>query len=818
MASRAAATGALRWRRNVCSSVEGGHAVATHPSTSTVATMDTTGMVRLWNIDTGDLQWQTTTTTTTGSTIAMDAEGVVWINGQTALSKGQIVSDANKNPVSTQEFRATEISCDSVGTVSLGTNDDDDSSVLVLDKDTVLSADRPLFLSTSSSSSSSTTSSDDSLNGLILLSCIDSAMAFLVTTERATTTFLTLRKNKDLTRLSTQWSAEEGLGSISTGLLLDASRVLEGAQDGAQTRDLLTFSSRLAMHWKAFTNMWIPTSTTNNNNDDDDESTYFGFHKMAVLVSDTAHRLYGMPTAGPTRSQIQYAYELPTNAAWHRVVHGEPNAFHGDQGIQGKAHSRELLVLSFISNQVEWVCIEGASGQVHGRGSVAVDAPVAQIVPIASDGSACRQGAMIVTTQDSVVVVPDNEGTQALAAAQVAAPHTNGFFAHRLVDKKEDSAVLEAIRLDAADGTNQSPTISAEVSGMAQFPGETIVSVAYPPRDEIVQSPCKVLGDQSLLLKYLNPHMVAVMTMTSSSTEEEKDPFANILKSPADAKGSAKQKRKPAGVSGSSAESAAPTVVEGEPNLFVNLIDSVSGRVLYRASHSNAILTPAPSMVISENWVFYSFMNERTRRAQIGVLSLYEGMVDSQGLTAFNTPEHLKEFSSLDARESKPVVLAKAYSLPKPVTALGITATRAGISGKRLLMACTDGQVYHADRQMLEPRRPMGQVKDAEKEEGLRQYSEMIPMISYMSLSYTQVVEGVKYITSAPTDLESQTFIMAYGGPDIFFTRTSPSRGFDLLPEEFNRIMLSIVVVVLIVGAFALQRMVFNKKVKKGWV
>ena len=133
-------------------------------------------------------------------------------------------------------------------------------------------------------------------------------------------------------------------------------------------------------------------------------------------------------------------------------------------------------------------------------------------------------------------------------------------------------------------------------------------------------------------------------------------------------------------------------------------------------------------------------------------------------------------------------------------------------------MACTDGQVYHADRQMLEPRRPMGQVKDAEKEEGLRQYSEMIPMISYMSLSYTQVVEGVKYITSAPTDLESQTFIMAYGGPDIFFTRTSPSRGFDLLPEEFNRIMLSIVVVVLIVGAFALQRMVFNKKVKKGWV
>jgi len=114
----------------------------------------------------------------------------------------------------------------------------------------------------------------------------------------------------------------------------------------------------------------------------------------------------------------------------------------------------------------------------------------------------------------------------------------------------------------------------------------------------------------------------------------------------------------------------------------------------------------------------------------------------------------------------------------------------------------------------VEPRRPLGQVKDTEKREGLHQYSELIPSISYATLSYNQVVESAKSILSTPTDLESQSLVLAFGGPDIFFARTSPSKGFDLLPESFNRALLSIVVaglmVVLVVVQVSLHGFVFD--------
>lgn len=196
----------------------------------------------------------------------------------------------------------------------------------------------------------------------------------------------------------------------------------------------------------------------------------------------------------------------------------------------------------------------------------------------------------------------------------------------------------------------------------------------------------------------------------------------------------------------------------------------------------------------------------------------YEGMIDSKGITAFTSPDQTEIFSSLDARTSKPVVLAKTYSLAKPATALGMTLSRGGISNRRLLMATIDGQITGVDRKVIDPRRPIGQLKDSEKKEGLHQYTELIPVVSLMSLSYNQTVESVSSIFTAPTHLESQSLVLAFGGPDIFFARTSPSRGFDLLPDSFNRILLLIVVVAIFAVLVVVQGMVSKKERKSGWV
>jgi len=255
----------------------------------------------------------------------------------------------------------------------------------------------------------------------------------------------------------------------------------------------------------------------------------------------------------------------------------------------------------------------------------------------------------------------------------------------------------------------------ARLVGRTDFPGEQIVKVTYPHRDEVVQSPCHILGDDSLLLKYLNPHLAVIVTMAADSSTKL-DELSMALNSVGGG-----GKRKPAGATppGEAAPPVEPKSTDDMPNLFVNVVDTVSGRVLHRASHSNASPQENIPVLISENWVFYAFFNDKNRRTEVGVFTLYEGMIDKNGLTAFHSPEQALTFSSLEARDSKPVVLQKTYVIPKAITAMGITSTRGGISSRHVIFATGDDRLMSIPRQMLEPRRPTGDVKESEKLEGL---------------------------------------------------------------------------------------------------
>ena len=67
----------------------------------------------------------------------------------------------------------------------------------------------------------------------------------------------------------------------------------------------------------------------------------------------------------------------------------------------------------------------------------------------------------------------------------------------------------------------------------------------------------------------------------------------------------------------------------------MSLDDTVAGRVLHRVTHSSAEPGAgagstggrAAALVLSENWVCYSYWNAKARRSELGVLSLFEGMV-----------------------------------------------------------------------------------------------------------------------------------------------------------------------------------------------
>ena len=547
----------------------------------------------------------------------------------------------------------------------------------------------------------------DSVEALSLLTCSSDAASFLLATSSGTTTHLSFDVNQQNVALKVDWTAEEGLSDISSAVLLDGSHL--GADDLIEEQEVvlakLSLPSRLASQWTGIVSKFSGVVDGALGRRDH----IFGFVKIAAILSQKSHRVWGMNTSGKDRGSIRWSLDLPKTASWHTMVHGTTNSPKAQHGINGGTHSREILVISASEKTVEWTCVDGTNGAVHASGKQSFESPVVQVLPLHGGAGLCRQTSLLLHADRSLSVVPEDDESISFVAKQIQST-PNGLYAH-IVDKSEN--LLETFRISSSGGESLTPLRAKQV-GRTSFSGEQIVKVAYPVRDEIVQSMSTVLGDDSLLLKYINPHVAVIITM-SDAVEEQTGSLAKAA-----TKLQAPKKRKPAGA-GDSTNTNPASDADELPNMFVNVVDSVSGRVLYRASHANADQASPISAVISENWIVYSFVNQKTRRAELGVLTLHEGMIHSKGLTAFTSPEQTLSFSSFDARESKPVVLPKTYSFPKAITALGATSTRSGISNRKILIASADGKITAVERKMLETRRPTGEVKEAEKKEGLFQ-------------------------------------------------------------------------------------------------
>lgn len=537
----------------------------------------------------------------------------------------------------------------------------------------------------------------DSVEGFSVIACSRDAVTTLLSTTSGTTTQLSFTLTDQAVTAKVGWSSEEGLASVSSAVILDASHL--GVDDLAEEQDVvmrkLSLSSRLSSQLSGIASVFSGGESGRRDH-------LFGFVKVAAVLSQKSHRIWGVNTSGDAQGTVRWSLDLPKAADWHTMVHGTTNSAKAVHGINGGSHSREILVLSSSPSSVDWKCIDGTNGAVHAQETVATSSPVAQVIPMyGSLGGGCRQASLLLHEDLTLSIVPDDKDTVALVQQQLKNT-PNGLFTH-LVDKPGS-------KVESFQVTQESGALVSRKVGQSFFTDERIVKVAYPTRDEIVQSLCTILGDESLLLKYVNPHLAVVVTMSTEEKQSATKLSSSIEKSQGTKTG------KPRGVGDSAT---AEPESEEVPNLFVNLVDTVSGRVLHRASHLNADPSRDVVAMISENWILYTFVNAKTRRTELGVLTLHEGMVHNKALSLFSSPEQTTTFSSFDTRESKPIVLAKTYTFPKAITALGATATRGGISSRKIIVASADGKITAIDRHMLETRRPMGEVKAIEKKEGL---------------------------------------------------------------------------------------------------
>ncbi|TDH71102.1 hypothetical protein CCR75_003513 [Bremia lactucae] len=482
----------------------------------------------------------------------------------------------------------------------------------------------------------------------------------------------------------------------------------------------------------------------------------FGFSKYIVVLTDSG-KLFALRAEAST-------------IAWSVFVGPEVQLFvTRDHPALGTG--AELLLVSNTTKKLVWLNgddghqVEATEANTSSEASWVVLLPKRKHLTTDKEPTARRTVAVIGAESLKIALYPKE--TAALAHLQV-----KNFYFYRY------DASLNALRgyYLKHDGLEPLGNYRACESWSIVLPREQQVIATSRHHDHsVVDSAVTITGDDSLLIKYLNPNLFAIATLTTQVSLHDKD---------------------------------ATTV------LYVYLIDAVAGRILHRVRHLD-VDSPV-RMVQSENWLVYSYWNVLTKRTEMVSLALFDGAIGMHSLNPWKRPSWTPSRSSFDA--TAPFVLQKSFIYPTKITSLDVTVTAHGITPPTLLVGMETGQIYKLARNFIDPRQPEKPLTPEEQAEGLLLYSPLLPVYSHPQamLTYNETIENLKAMSTTPTELESTTLVFAYG-LDMFYVRMTPAKSFDLLPSDFNHEMLLLLCFTFLVVTFGTKTLAQRKALQTAW-
>ena len=77
-------------------------------------------------------------------------------------------------------------------------------------------------------------------------------------------------------------------------------------------------------------------------------------------------------------------------------------------------------------------------------------------------------------------------------------------------------------------------------------------------------------------------------------------------------------------------------------------------------------------------------------------------------------------------------------------------------------------------------------------------------------LYYNKSVDGICVIVTSPSGLESTVLVFVYG-QDLYGTRVAPSKGFDLIEDDFKHSLMAAVLVSLLAASYGSRKLARGK-------
>ncbi|XP_023812246.1 ER membrane protein complex subunit 1 isoform X1 [Oryzias latipes] len=553
------------------------------------------------------------------------------------------------------------------------------------------------------------------------------------------------------------WTREEALSDVLTMEMVDlpltgTQAELEGEfgkktaiQDGLMSMVFKRLSSQLillqawiAHLWKLFYDARKPRSQVKNDISMENLSRdEFNLQKMMVMVTASG-KLFGIDSKTGGILWKHYLENIPSNAGFKLMVQRTTAHFpHPPQCT--------LLIKDKDTGLASLHVFNPIFGKMSHVTPPALPQPILQSLMLPFMDQDYAKVLLLIDDQYKVSAFPSTK--YVLQQLQEMAP-TIFFF---LVDSSQGRLSGYRLRTDLSTEQIWEVILPTEI--------QKIVSVKGKRPNEHVHSQGRVMGDRSVLYKYLNPNLLAVVTESTDLHQERS--FVGIM-----------------------------------------LIDGVTGRIIHEAVQRKA---RGPVHVVhSENWVVYEYWSTKSRRNEFSVIELYEGM-ELYNSTAF---------SSLD-RPLVPQVLQQSYIFPSSISTMEATLTEKGITSRHLLIGLPSGGIVSLPKMFLDPRRPE-MASEQSREENLIPYAPELMIRTEWFINYNQTISRVRGIYTAPSGLESTCLVVAYG-LDIYQTRVYPSKQFDVLKDDYDYMLISSVLLALFFATMISKRLAEVKLLNRAW-
>ncbi|KRX26508.1 ER membrane protein complex subunit 1 [Trichinella nelsoni] len=485
------------------------------------------------------------------------------------------------------------------------------------------------------------------------------------------------------------------------------------------------------------------------------ERDQFGLHKM-IVASTSSGTIFGIDSSHGDvlwKLYIRDAVPFTHNQIWFPIFVQRTTAFYPYPAqcavVMKHKHSGNALIVTF--NPI--------TGDVFDEVYLNFTVDQASLLPFKDDKHA------------SVLLLMDKENDHAYIFSNSALDKTvllkkpisvvkldrktgvcNGFQLTTLGDEANRIPRLQQWNVQKTWTLNFLPDSDSE-----------IVDFQIKSLDAKVHSQGRVLGNRSVLYKYLNPNLGVSLIRTV-------DDRAKGVKLVSD-------------------------------DITVTIFDAVAGNIIYVAKQKRS-LGPY-RLLLCENWIIYTFWNEKYRRMEISVVEMYEGESQSDPLS----------FSSY--RQLQPIVYHQTYIFPQGLSAVAVSETEKAITPRFILLAMPFGGVVEIPKAFLDPRRTVNITPEL-KEEGVIPYTPDLPIATDHIINYNQTLLSVRGIHTAPSGMESTSLVFIYG-LDLFFTRINPAGTFDILKEDFDHWLITVVLLGLTCAAVFSRKLAKNKELKQAW-